>query len=205
MPNTTYNSSVLWPVKACCVIITNTLHTSAPSIPASRTPLPQPRFLLTQAHSALASSVPPPLGCPVAPPTCGTTSARTTTIESHLCPLAVCHARLACSVCSHAVFLHKAGLFCFFYFFNLYPFYESLEIFFLALKYLNFSSNTLVFLGHSLLSLLFLFNKSSLISLFSKSNQSFQSVASHFLSDLLQCAWQWSRFESKPMRLCSTS
>nr|XP_020478419.1 inositol hexakisphosphate and diphosphoinositol-pentakisphosphate kinase 2-like isoform X14 [Monopterus albus] len=39
-----------------------------------------------------------PLGCPVAPPTCGTTSARTTTTENHLCPPAVCRARVACSV-----------------------------------------------------------------------------------------------------------
>nr|XP_020478447.1 inositol hexakisphosphate and diphosphoinositol-pentakisphosphate kinase 2-like isoform X16 [Monopterus albus] len=38
-----------------------------------------------------------PLGCPVAPPTCGTTSARTTTTENHLCPPAVCRARVACS------------------------------------------------------------------------------------------------------------
>nr|XP_020478429.1 inositol hexakisphosphate and diphosphoinositol-pentakisphosphate kinase 2-like isoform X15 [Monopterus albus]XP_020478439.1 inositol hexakisphosphate and diphosphoinositol-pentakisphosphate kinase 2-like isoform X15 [Monopterus albus] len=41
-----------------------------------------------------------PLGCPVAPPTCGTTSARTTTTENHLCPPAVCRARVACSSCS---------------------------------------------------------------------------------------------------------
>lgn len=56
--------------------------------------------LLTQARSVLASSVPQSSGCPVAPPTCGITSARTTTTESLLCPPAVCHARLACLVCS---------------------------------------------------------------------------------------------------------
>ncbi|XP_074489971.1 inositol hexakisphosphate and diphosphoinositol-pentakisphosphate kinase 2 isoform X8 [Sebastes fasciatus] len=54
-----------------------------------------------EGRSALASSVPPLSGCPVAPPTCGTTSARTTTsTENHPCPRAVYRARLACSSCS---------------------------------------------------------------------------------------------------------
>ncbi|XP_019116695.1 inositol hexakisphosphate and diphosphoinositol-pentakisphosphate kinase 2 isoform X5 [Larimichthys crocea] len=54
-----------------------------------------------EARSALASSAPPPSGCPVAPPTCGTTSAPTTSsTENHLCPPAVCRARLACLSCS---------------------------------------------------------------------------------------------------------
>ncbi|XP_041853059.1 inositol hexakisphosphate and diphosphoinositol-pentakisphosphate kinase 2 isoform X6 [Melanotaenia boesemani] len=45
--------------------------------------------------------VPLPSACPVVPPTCETTSAHTTTTtENHLCPPAVCHARLACLSCS---------------------------------------------------------------------------------------------------------
>ncbi|XP_054631234.1 inositol hexakisphosphate and diphosphoinositol-pentakisphosphate kinase 2-like isoform X11 [Dunckerocampus dactyliophorus] len=54
-----------------------------------------------EARSALASSVPPCWGCPVAPPTCGTTYARTTitTTENRPCPQAACPARLACSSC----------------------------------------------------------------------------------------------------------
>ncbi|XP_054631232.1 inositol hexakisphosphate and diphosphoinositol-pentakisphosphate kinase 2-like isoform X9 [Dunckerocampus dactyliophorus] len=45
--------------------------------------------------------VPPCWGCPVAPPTCGTTYARTTitTTENRPCPQAACPARLACSSC----------------------------------------------------------------------------------------------------------
>ena len=80
---------VLW-IMARCLIETNSPPTHL-----------LPRLLLTQARSALASSVPLPSGCPVAPPTCGTTSVRTTTTtENHLCPPAVC--RLACLVCWHS-------------------------------------------------------------------------------------------------------
>ncbi|XP_034031821.1 inositol hexakisphosphate and diphosphoinositol-pentakisphosphate kinase 2 isoform X7 [Thalassophryne amazonica] len=54
-------------------------------------------LLLTQA----ASSVPLLLGCPVAPPTYGTTSVHTTiTTESHPCPQAACRARVGCLSCS---------------------------------------------------------------------------------------------------------
>lgn len=71
----------------------------------STSPIPSPlpphsHGSSTQARSALASSVPQPSGCPVAPPTFGTTSAHTTvtTTRSLLCPPAVCRARVACLV-----------------------------------------------------------------------------------------------------------
>lgn len=108
VPKTPYSNSLLWVITAWCVLKTNTpppppLHTPIPPTrsihPLHPAHLPSPRLLLTQARSALASSVPPPSGCPVAPPTCGTTSARTTTTENHPCPPAVC--RLACLVRSH--------------------------------------------------------------------------------------------------------
>ncbi|XP_041651265.1 inositol hexakisphosphate and diphosphoinositol-pentakisphosphate kinase 2-like isoform X4 [Cheilinus undulatus] len=78
------------------------IHVSEPINIQRRSPMIRNRKTGSmEARSALGSSVPPPLGCPVVPPTCGTTSAHTTTItENHLCPPAACPARLACLSCS---------------------------------------------------------------------------------------------------------
>lgn len=126
-----HSAGLLW-IMAWCVININ-------AHPAHLLP----RLLLTQAPSALASSVPPPSGCPVAPPTCATTSAHTitTTTENHPCHLAVCHARLACLVCSRRCCPPQGGLF--------HLFLESPNSFWL--KNLFFSSATFGSLNLSLI------------------------------------------------------
>lgn len=104
----------------------------------------------TQARSALASSVPQPSGCPVAPPTFGTTSAHTTvtTTRSLLCPPAVCRARVACLVRSPRSLSSRMELV-----------FSSVSIwkafFFLALKSLVFVSFLLCFFAPKFILLIF--------------------------------------------------